>query len=203
MATNLKRAYFNDLASRWDEQPAAPDAPAKARKFLERVRCPGALRILDVGCGTGFLLPHLLDMFPSSTCIVELDLAERMLTESGRKFPDEQVLRVCGDARSLPFADECFDLVLGFGVLPHLGDAASAVPQLFRGVKPAGVIAVAHLMGSAELNAFHTTLGEPVARDVLLPADELGQIFRALNAVQITGEERPDWYFVRAEKAAL
>jgi ubiquinone/menaquinone biosynthesis C-methylase UbiE len=202
MATNLKRDYFNDLASRWDDLPAVPDAPAKAREFVERILRPGAPRILDVGCGTGILLPHLLELFPSSSGIVELDLAERMLTENGRKFPDERVLRVCADARNLPFADGCFDLVLCFGVLPHLGDAASAVWRLFRFLRPAGAFAAGHLMGSAALNAFHASLGEPVAGDTLLPAEELAGILRGFDARHLAWEESSDWYFVSAEKPA-
>ena len=58
------------------------------------------------------------------------------------------------------------------------------------------------LMGSAALNAFHASLGEPVAGDALLPAEELAGILRGFDARHVGWEESSDWYFVSAEKPA-
>ena len=202
MTANPKRRHFNELASRWDYLPRPADALPKVERFVERVSRASAKRILDVGCGTGILLPYLLETCQSATCFVELDFAEEMLRENARKIGEERVCRVCADGQTLPFPNACFDLVLCFGVLPHFGELESALEEQLRVLRPSGVFATGHLMGSAELNAFHRSLGEPLGGDTLPPAESLGDRLRQLDAEVIAAEEQPDWYFVQAVKAA-
>jgi demethylmenaquinone methyltransferase/2-methoxy-6-polyprenyl-1,4-benzoquinol methylase len=88
MNMSPKRQYFNDLAPQWDSFPTIADAPARIQRYLARSARPGARLILDVGCGTGILLPYLLEMYPQAGCLVEFDYAEGMLVENACKFPD-------------------------------------------------------------------------------------------------------------------
>ena len=155
--------------------------------------------VLDVGCGTGILLPYLLEMYPQAACMVEFDFAEAMLAENARKFSDNRVWRICGDVQNLPFVGPSLDLVLCFSVLPHLGDTVSAVGKLYKALRPKGVLTVGHMTASKELNEFHGSLNGPIMHDKLLPAGELGEILRRLGAAVVC-EEEADWYFVRAEK---
>lgn len=201
MTTNPKRRHFDELASRWDQLPGPADPWPRVARFVERASRAQASRILDVGCGTGILLPYLLQACPLATCVVELDFAEDMLRENARKVPDRRVARLCADAQTLPFPDEHFDLAVCFGVLPHLVDLKAALEELLRVLRPSGGLAVGHLMGSAELNAFHRSLGGPVANDTLPPAESLAQMLRQLKAPVVSAEESPDWYFVQAVKA--
>jgi ubiquinone/menaquinone biosynthesis C-methylase UbiE len=195
----VKRNYFNELAVRWDSLPSLPGAQESVAEFCRRT-CPrNGGRLLDVGCGTGLLAPHLLNSDWIGS-IVELDFALEMLRESKRKLKDVRLRHVCADARVLPFCGVDFDAVLCFGVLPHLGSAATALEELWRVVRPGGCLAIGHLMGSQELNAFHGSLGEPVSGDMLLPSDSLAEILRSLGAAAVIAEETPEWYFVRAEK---
>lgn len=202
MSTIQKQRYFNELAPRWDDLPSPADADARVSEFVRRAALPGAKRILDVGCGTGILLPHLLRACPAAACVVELDLAEEMLEQNARKGAHPGVYRVCADLQSLPFTPESFDLVLCFSVLPHVGDLRSAVRELLRVLRPGGIFSVGHLMGSRELNAFHSGLGGPAAGDRLLPSQELAGLLEGLGAPVVVAEEKPDWYFVRARRTA-
>ncbi len=197
---NLKRQYFNNLAPQWDTLPGTPDAPARIRRFLQQSACPGVRRILDVGCGTGILLPFLFEAYPNAESIIEFDFADIMLAQNASKFSHKGVSRVCGDARRPPFKESSFDLVLCFSVLPHLGDAASVIPGLIAVLRPAGTIGVGHMSASKELNNFHSSLDAPVKQDRLLPARDLGEIFRSAGAAVHCAEEGPDSYFVLAEK---
>lgn len=197
---NPKRAYFNDLAPRWDELPRPENAPALIQRFVERGGDPSARRILDVGCGTGILLPSLLETHRSAACIVELDFAEEMLQENARRHADPRIVRVGADAQALPFRNACFDLVLCFGVLPHLCATGTALRKLLRVMLPGGSISVGHLMNSAELNDFHQSLGEPVAHDRLPPVQSLAGTLREFEMTVVCAEESPGWYFVRATR---
>jgi ubiquinone/menaquinone biosynthesis C-methylase UbiE len=198
--TNPRRPYFNDLAAEWDHLHGPPDATGKIRDFVRRSRADGALRILDVGCGTGILLPDLRDFYSDATCLVEFDLAEHMLKVNAAKYPEDNISHICADAENLPFAHSCFDLVLCFGVFPHFENKSAAMAQMFQALRTGGVLCIGHLMGSRELNAFHSKLQGPVSRDVLPAVDVLVEMIRKADFREISAEEKSDWYFVRAVK---
>lgn len=200
MTTSSKRRHFNELAFRWDQLPAATDPLRGIKQFVERATWRKANRVLDVGCGTGVLLPHLLKACLGAASVVELDFAEEMLRENRRKLSDRRVARICADAAALPFAEAYFDVVLCFGVLPHFADLQSALRGLLRVLRSGGIFSVGHLMGSSELNAFHHSLGEPIAQDTLLPAKLLASTLCRFDTEVLRAEERPDWYFVQVMK---
>ena len=202
MPENVKRAYFNRLAADWDKLPSMEDAAAKVQRYVMQSAVRSGRRVLDVGCGTGILLAAVLERLPGVECVVELDFALEMLQRNARKFPDPRVRRVCADAMRLPAASGSFDLVLCFGILPHLKDGRAALEELLRVLRPGGALSVGHLAGSRELNAFHGSLDGPVSGDVLAASDVLARALTDCGAVRIETEEDPGWYFVRAEKPA-
>jgi ubiquinone/menaquinone biosynthesis C-methylase UbiE len=199
MGINPRRPYFNNLAAEWDHLPGPPDVD-KIRYFVQRSLYTGVSRILDIGCGTGVLLPVLLDSCRDLSCLVELDFAIDMLRVNSAKFPDSRIGRVCADALRMPFADASFDLVLCFGILPHLDDKPAAISQIFGILRSGGILCVGHLMGSDELNAFHKNLTGPVSGDSLPTIATLTEMLRNLGALEILAEENPNWYFLRAIK---
>jgi SAM-dependent methyltransferase len=197
--TNPRRQHFNDLAAEWDHLPDPPNTE-RVRDFVRRSDAPGASRILDVGCGTGILMPHLQALYCAASCFVELDLAEQMLQVNAAKYPDTQISRICADAESLPFVNSCFDLVLCFGIFPHFKNKTAALGQMFSSLRSGGIWCLGHLMGSRELNAFHSKLSGPVSRDSLPSTEVLAEMLRKRGVKDISTEESSDWYFVRAVK---
>ena len=202
MMTEEKRAFFNQIAPAWDSmQPSGPQITSGIRNFVQCSYANNAKTILDVGCGTGILVPHLLTAYTAVELIVELDFAEEMLAMNRAKHTDQRLVRLVGDAMHLPLPDESMDAVLCFNVAPHLGNSEPAFSDLLRVLARGGMLAIGHLMSSSELNQFHRSLQSPVAHDRLPPAKELGGIFADLGAVNVMTQEQPSWYFIRAEKA--
>jgi ubiquinone/menaquinone biosynthesis C-methylase UbiE len=202
MADNAKRTYFNGLAAEWDNLPSMDDAPRKVRRYVRHSAAGAPRIILDAGCGTGILLGAILEECPGAALVVEADFAIEMLRQNARKLADPRVRRLCADVLSLPVPAGSFDLVLCFGILPHLPDARGALAEFLRVLKPGGVLSVGHLVGSRELNAFHGSLSGPVSGDFLPPSEALAHMLAEAGAVRVQAEENPDWYFVRAEKPA-
>jgi len=200
--TEEKQAFFNQVAPSWDNmQQDSPETKSGIRKFVQSAYLNTAKTILDVGCGTGVLVPHLLAAYSNAPLIVELDFAEEMLAVNRAKHTDPRLARLAADATNLPLPDESMDVVLCFNAAPHLGSDKTAFRDLFRVLASGGVLAVGHLMNSAELNQFHGNLHGPVAHDHLPPARELGNILSGLGGINVVAEEQQGWYFVRAEKA--
>lgn len=202
MEDDPKRQYFNDLAARWDSLPAEGGVPARVRAYLEKSRHPAPGWILDVGCGTGILLPHLLEIYPDVRLIVEMDYSEGMLLENARKLRDRRVLHLHADARLVPFVIPTFDLVLCFCALPHFGDPRPALRGLVNALLPGGILTIGHLADSRGVNLFHGSLDAPVRHDRLPPAEVVAGLLGEAGATAVVAEETKDWYFVRGEKAA-
>jgi len=193
MMNSAKRESFDQLAPRWDSIPLPPDAEARVAEFCSRALPPGPRRVLDVGSGTGLLLPFLQRQC-GGALIVELDFSPAMLRTSREKHSDRAAAHVCADALCLPFPDSTFDAVLCFGILPHLGPVRPALEALWRAVAPGGRLAVGHLLGSVQLNERHREIGGPVGGDVLVPGEELAGMLRAMGAVALEVVDRPDRY---------
>ncbi len=201
MNFNDKKSYFEELAKSWDTLPQPEDHPRKIRAFVSRAMEGPVRRILDAGCGTGILLPALLEICPADARIVEMDFAWRMLRENRRKCCDPRVMRVCADAVQPPFPPASFDLVLCFNMLPHVGDPQRALAPLLAALAPSGTLAIGHLMSSEELSAFHAQLEGPVSEDRLPPVPAMASLLEALGTEVECAEEAPGWYFVRCRKS--
>jgi ubiquinone/menaquinone biosynthesis C-methylase UbiE len=198
--TEEKQAFFNHLAASWDDMPRSKPMEAGIRNFVQCAYLSGAKNILDVGCGTGILVPYLFSAYPRTRLIVELDYAEEMLARNRAKYSDKRLVRIAGDATNLLLPDESMDVILCFNTAPHLGRGEEAFRDLFRVLAPGGVLAVGHLRSSAEMNQFHGNLQGAIQHDQLPPAKEMAEIFMKLGGSDVTAQEQPGWYFVRAKK---
>lgn len=96
-----------------------PVAEAMAKHYKLQ---PGA-RILDIGCGKGFLVHDFMKVLPGSEAF-GIDISEYAITHAMPEVKDH--LRV-GNAVSLPHPDKSFDLVVAINTLHNL-----RLPELER-----------------------------------------------------------------------
>ncbi len=110
-----------------------PENRAKVRARIEAMRRYGRGRLLDLGCGTGFVIDLAKDLFER---IDGVDVTQAMLERvdcSGGNI----TLHNCA-AESLPFADGSFDVATAYAFLHHLEDYAKVLDEAHRVLKPGG-----------------------------------------------------------------
>jgi ubiquinone biosynthesis O-methyltransferase len=111
---------------------------------LELVGSPSGLRILDVGCGDGILALELSRRGAHATGV---DVSERMIAAARKRAErhEDTVGFEIGKAEALPFESDSFDVVVAITVLCFIEDAAGAMREMARVLKPGGRLIVGEL----------------------------------------------------------
>ncbi|MFE0753012.1 class I SAM-dependent methyltransferase [Inquilinus sp. NPDC058860] len=145
-------AGYEQLMGRWSRKLAP--------LLIEFAGLEDGERVLDVGCGTGsltFALPRVAAVQE----VIGIDYSPVFVEEAARRNKDPRISIRQADACALPFPDGSFDRALSLLVLHFVPDAAKAVSEMRRVVRPGGVVAAAvwdHLGGLQSMRMTWDTL---------------------------------------------
>ncbi|MCX6555523.1 MAG: class I SAM-dependent methyltransferase [Candidatus Aminicenantes bacterium] len=189
-----KSNFFSDISSSWDDQHAGREEIERLRLFAGHFRLQAGERVLDVGCGSGRLIPLICEKIGPNGSLVELDFAPGML-DIGRGKPNGgNVTFMLGDVHAMPLPSKNFDKVIALALLPHLDDRASALKEFHRVLKPGGLLVMVHQMGREALDRLHGQSSEPVRRDLLPKKSVLESLLAEAGFSGVKILDEPDQY---------
>ncbi|MFI7441458.1 class I SAM-dependent methyltransferase [Nonomuraea indica] len=162
-------------------------------------------RVLDVGCGTGYLTRVLAPLIGSAGRVVGVDPSPQMVEHARRLAPDN-CSYVVGAGQALDLADGSFDVVVTSLAVHHMPEEerGAAVREMFRVLRPGGLLLVAEFRRPANrlLAGLLTALGGPAHRHS--PRELLGDLIpRAGFHVEDEGELPPLLFYVRARRPSI
>ncbi|MCX8126173.1 MAG: methyltransferase domain-containing protein, partial [Dehalococcoidia bacterium] len=187
------------LAHRWDSM-ALPETEGRIAGIFARLNIRPGSRVLDIGSGTGVLLPFLLRCLDSSGTVVEMDIAVEMLKRGRQKVPGDRVAFVQGDAHCLPFASDIFDLVICHNTFPHFTDKERALGEMARVTGAGGRVVISHTMSRNAVNDLHRQVGGIVEHDRLPENQVLIDWLRGAGLSRPSIEDTTERYLVVAWK---
>lgn len=196
----MSRAYFNERADIWDEKIAEKDH-AKLERMAGRLNIEPDATVLDIGTGTGVLLPYLLKKVGLRGKVVALDIAEKMLSKAKTKGFDARIIYLCADVMAIPLDDEYCDAVVCYSSLPHFPDKLKALLEIRRTLKKGGRIFICHTSSREQINKIHRSL--PMVHNDLLPdAIEMATLLQDAGLTEIKVEDTSEYYFASASTPA-
>ena len=101
-------------------------------------------RLLDLGCGQGSITTGLAQAVAPGE-VVGLDMEEKAINVARERAAEEGVSNVrfeVGNAYNLSFESDYFDVTYSNGVLDHLHHPGDALKEVWRVLKPGGIIGV-------------------------------------------------------------
>jgi ubiquinone/menaquinone biosynthesis C-methylase UbiE len=133
------RAEYDQSAADYDRRWARYNRASLGllRPWIER-RDLG--RVVDVGCGTGNLLPFISASGARMDGYTGVDLSLEMLRTAVGKARDVEARTafVAGDAGRLPLRDASFDTAVSASVLHYWDDAHAGLAEIRRVLRPGG-----------------------------------------------------------------
>ena len=194
MIDSRKRRFFDERAKVWDE--ISVHNLEKVHYIIKLLGIQGNDRILDVGTGTGILIPFY-EGYLVDGGIVAMDHSEKMIEVARSKYPEERhplVSYMISDVYELRHDAE-FDLVVCYSCFPHFVDQPLAIRILSRVLRKGGRLAVAHSDSVKKINEIHMKGGVEIGKD-FLPNMELLKQMMEESGLSVTFERDDESYFI-------
>jgi ubiquinone/menaquinone biosynthesis C-methylase UbiE len=195
-----KKAFFNELAVGWDQRFYSPELKEPLPKLVSLFRLKIGSEVLDVGAGTGGIIPYLLEAIGLEGSVWAIDFAEEMVKVGKKKFRGEdRVSFEIASVESLPYEKGVFDHVVCFGAFPHFVDQPRALKEMGRVLKPRGTLIIAHALSSAEIRHHHQNCA-PVSQDFLPDEPQMRSLLEEAGFQLKRLIDKPKCYLVEGVK---
>ncbi|WP_169951697.1 class I SAM-dependent methyltransferase [Microbispora sp. H11081] len=157
-------------------------------------------RILDVGCGTGYLTRLLAPLVGSEGRVTGVDPSPAMIGHARRRSPGNCSYQA-GEGQELPFPDASFDIVVSSFAVHHMPVSArgAAMGEMFRVLRPGGRLLIAEFRPPA--NRLFARLAALVAGPAMRPTmpETLAELVPGAGLrIERTGTVGPVLYYVDA-----
>jgi 2-polyprenyl-3-methyl-5-hydroxy-6-metoxy-1,4-benzoquinol methylase len=130
---------YSDLQSEMHDEAGRRHKAAKIaavlQHFLGRENLDG-LRLLDIGCSTGYLSDELARR---GAQVVGIDIDEPGLARAKGVVEDRAELIACS-ADAVPLPSASFDIIVFNHIYEHVPDADAVVSEIRRLLKPSGIV---------------------------------------------------------------
>ena len=183
-AIKRQKAFFNAHAEKWMDMwynaPKAGQRDRFAREF-RRLFALASIRkndvILDVGCGSGVLVPRILRRLGPAGRLHEVDYAAKMIAVNRHLHPDKRIRFHAADVNALPLPEKSCDGIFCFSCFPHFQNKPRALRAMAAVLKKGGWLLLAHFDSPKALNHHHSASHMAVKHDRLPDETSMRALF--------------------------
>lgn len=189
----LQRTAF-DALYRLFEPPLPEGVPERLERIVASGEIAEGASVLDVGSGTGILVPLIHRYRPAR--IYACDLSEAMLRRLGENYAYAET--ILADVRDLKLPDGSLDTVFVNACYPNIADKLTAFSNIGRMLKPGGLLVISHPLGKSFI--------EVIRKRTSFPLDDFPERAEAETALAAFGFsiksflDEPELYILVAAK---
>lgn len=166
--------FFDRLAPTWDANEIR-STPERIKSILSKLPIEKGMNILDLGTGTGVLVPYLSQLVGEKGHITAIDLSEGMLSIARKKYGHLENVEFVKCDFEEELIPGLYDIVFLYSVYPHLHSPAATFEWLFKmNMNPEGKIVIAFPSDEEFINSIHHERNSD--SDHLLPAHLLAEM---------------------------
>ena len=189
----LQRRFFDSVVDIF-EKPLPKEVERRLSYIVSLAKIKSSSVVLDVGTGTGALIPHILKCRPKE--IIACDLSEKMLEKLKEKYPEVKTHQA--HVKDLPLPDASIDIAFFNAVWPNIGDKPSTLKNLYRMFGQGGKIVISHPEGRLFVSKLKASVPFPLNH--LPDFYEIDAFFKKFSFVIKKYIDKEKLYFVLAEK---
>ncbi len=170
--------------------------PSRVRYILSRCGIESGSRVLDLGTGTGVLIPYIKERIGSHGTITAVDFSPRMLEKAREKFEGkvDNLEFICSDFENETIAGR-FDHIMMYCVYPHLHQPFKTLRRLIsENLVPGGKLSIAFPSDEKFINSIHSEKKSDA--DLLPPAPELAERLLQAGFIAELTDATPDSYII-------
>ena len=193
-----QKGFFNKQAKEWDEMTSHDHE--KLEFIVKLLSLQQEQTVLDVGTGTGVMIPYLYSYVQRKGKIVAVDNSKKMIEVSKRKYPPQEYPNVkflTKDIIALSMLYE-YDAILCYSCFPHFSDKVETVKHLAKGLKKGGKLMIAHSESRDAINKLHKDTVE-VSADFLPTMREIAKMMESSGLKVIDKIDNDEMFIIIAK----
>jgi len=161
--------HYNQSATVYDTQ-YYEEQETKIKTALAELNLKKQNIILDAGCGTGLLFPHIADKVK---LVVGLDISAHILKEAKKRIQEySNTAVIIADTDYTPFPNNTFDAVFAITLLQNTPKPRQTLNEMKRVTKQNATIVVTGLKKTFSRKEFTRLLREAELKIKVLKLDE-------------------------------
>lgn len=141
--------FFDRMAPQWDADMIRHDDVIAT--ILDNAGVKPGVRVLDVACGTGVLIPDYLARGVES--VTGVDISPEMIRIAREKFSQDNVRFLCADVENAPLEE--YDVIMVYNAFPHFPEPEELIKSLVGHLAIGGMLTIAHGMSRAQIDHHH------------------------------------------------
>ena len=194
---NNKKAnieYFNKIADKWDNMIF--HSPSKILYFLELLGLENEDKVLDVGTGTGILIPYIMKEIGNSGRLDAIDISSKMIEIASKRHNYSNLSFIKGDTEIFDFGEKRYNDIICYSVFPHFESCTTTLRRFFDILEIGGKIGIFHSSSREYINSIHRSNGFHFEKTMLPPAYNLKLMLKDIGFVVKNVIDNSDMYLV-------
>ncbi|WP_040215181.1 class I SAM-dependent DNA methyltransferase [Clostridium polynesiense] len=186
------KEFFNNVAEKWDNMCCHKEE--KILYILDKADIKRGSSVLDIGSGTGVMIPYIESELEEDGQVTALDIAEKMLEVSKRKHKYRNLNFINQDFLYYN-TEEHYDIIMAYSCYPHFHNKKLFFQKAYELLNPEGKLIIAHSESKEAINGRHGDIEDKLKSNKLGDIKDLADI-AAKNGFRDIFKEDSDEYYI-------